>query len=163
MPNWLHKSYHNRDSNWAPLSVVIVAGVTKRAIHPLKKASATISILMSTNIWNLLSMAKGQLCRYVRTLLNLSVGSVNLPKTGLLRRETLAVWQPLHVQHQFATSLILPCYMKRVLMRGCVALCDGWPKPCKLVKTCLRNLGVTFGLLRSVTRRIISEYCRRFW
>ena len=49
MPNWLHKISHNLDSNLAPLSVVIVAGVQKRAVHPLKKALATVSALISTN------------------------------------------------------------------------------------------------------------------
>ena len=48
IPNWLHKPSHNFDSNWAPLSVVIVAGVPKRAIHPLKKASATVSARMAS-------------------------------------------------------------------------------------------------------------------
>ena len=55
IPNWLHKLSLNFDSNWAPLSVVIEAGVPKRAIHPLKKASATVSARMSTN-----GMASGQ-------------------------------------------------------------------------------------------------------
>ena len=49
IPNWLHKPSHNFDSNWAPLSVVIVAGVPNRAIHPLKKVPATISALISTS------------------------------------------------------------------------------------------------------------------
>ena len=49
MPNWLHKISHNLDSNLAALSVVIVAGVPKRAIHLLKKALATVSALISTN------------------------------------------------------------------------------------------------------------------
>ena len=52
--------------------------------------------------------------------------------------------------------------MNRVLMRGFVALCDGWPKPCKLVKTCLPNLGVTYGLVRPVDTshytRILSKF-----
>ena len=43
--------------------------------------------------------------------------------------------QLLHVRHQFATSLFIQCHMKHVLIRGFVALCDGWPKPWKLVKT----------------------------
>ena len=55
IPNWLHKPSHNLDLNWAPLSVVIVAGVPNRAIHPLKKASATVSALISTSC-----MASGQ-------------------------------------------------------------------------------------------------------
>ena len=55
IPNWLHKLSHNFDSNWAPVSVVIVAGVPKRAIQTLKKASATVSALISTN-----GMASGQ-------------------------------------------------------------------------------------------------------
>ena len=83
--------------NWAPLSVVIVAGVPKRAIHPLKKASATVSARIST-----MGMASGQrvkrsmqVSKYLKpsaygtgptismcTWSNLSVGSVNLPKTG---------------------------------------------------------------------------------
>ena len=53
--NWLHKLSHNYDSNFAPLSVVIVAGVPKRAIQPLKKVSATVSARISTN-----GMASGQ-------------------------------------------------------------------------------------------------------
>ena len=55
IPNWLHRPSHNFDSNWAPLSVVIVAGVPNRAIHPLKKASAFVSALISTS-----GMASGQ-------------------------------------------------------------------------------------------------------
>ena len=49
IPNWLHKPSHNFDLNWAPLFVVIVAGVPNRAIHPLKKASATTLALISTS------------------------------------------------------------------------------------------------------------------
>ena len=49
IPNWLHKLSHNFDSNWAPLSVVKVAGVPKRAIQPLKKASATVLARISTS------------------------------------------------------------------------------------------------------------------
>ena len=97
IPNWLHKPSHNFDSNWAPLSVVIVAGVPKRAIHPLKNASATVSARIST-----IGVASGQhvkrstqVSKYLKpsaygsgptksicTWSNLSVGSVNLPKTG---------------------------------------------------------------------------------
>ena len=106
IPNWLHKPSHNFDSNWVPLSVVIVSGVPKRAIHPLKKASATVSARIST-----IGMASGQrvkrstqVSKYLKpsaygrsptismcTWSNISVGSVNLPKTGLLWREILAV------------------------------------------------------------------------
>ena len=98
IPNWLHKPSHNFDSNWAPLYVVIVAGVPNRAIHPLKKASATVLSLISTR-----GIASGQLVkqstqvsRYLKPSAygkcptisicmwsNLSVGSSNLPKTGL--------------------------------------------------------------------------------
>ena len=94
MPNWLHKLYHNLDSNWAPLFVVIVAGVPKLAIHP-----ATFSDLMSTSGGALgyrVNRSK-QVNEYLEpseygkgptmlicTWSNLSVGSVNLPKTGLL-------------------------------------------------------------------------------
>ena len=97
IPNWSHKPSHNLDSNWAPLSVVIVAGVPKRAIHLLKKASATVLARIST-----IGMASGQrverstqVSKYLKPLAygrdptismctwsNLSVGSVNLPKTG---------------------------------------------------------------------------------
>ena len=49
IPNWLHKPSPNFDSNWAPLSVVIVAGVPNHAIHPLKKASESVSALISTS------------------------------------------------------------------------------------------------------------------
>ena len=97
IPNWMHKPSYNFYSNWAPLSVVIVAGVPKCAIHPLKKASATVSAGIST-----IGMASGQrvkrskqVSKYVKpsaygrgptisicTWSNLSVGSVNLPKTG---------------------------------------------------------------------------------
>ena len=58
IPNWLHKPSHNFDSDWAPLSVVIVAGVPNRAIHPLKKAWATVSALISTS-----GIASGQRVR----------------------------------------------------------------------------------------------------
>ena len=51
--------------------------------------------------------------------------------------------------------------MKRKLIRGFVALCDGWPKPCKLVKTCLQNLGLMYGLVCPVNTshhtRILSK------
>ena len=140
IPNWLHKSSHNFDSNWAPLSVVIVAGVPKRAIHPLKKASATVSAGISTN-----SMAAGQrvkrstqVSRYLKpsaygrgptilicTWSNLSVGSANLPKTGLLWRDILAVCQPLQERHHSAISIFIPCQTNRVFINGFVALCDG--------------------------------------
>ena len=114
IPNWLHKLSHNFDSNWAPLSVVIVAGVPKRAIQPLKKASGTVSARLSTS-----GMASGQrvnrstqVSRYLKpseygrgltisicTWSNLSVGSENLPKTGLLSRDILAIWRPLQKRH----------------------------------------------------------------
>ena len=142
----------------------MVAGVSKQASHPLKKASATVSDLISTRGR---PMASGQrvnwstrVSKYLKpseygkrptmslcTWSKLSVGSVNLAKTGMLWRETLAVWQPLHFWHQFATSLFMPCHMERILMRGFVALLEGWSKPCKPVKTFLRNLGVTYGLI----------------
>ena len=105
IPNWLHKLSHNFDSNWTPLSVVIVAGVPKRAIH---HPSATVSARIST-----IEMASGQrvkrsmqVSKYLKpsacgrgptismcTWSNLSVGSVNLPKTGLVWREILAPWK----------------------------------------------------------------------
>ena len=46
---------HNFASKWAPLSVMTVAGVPNRAIHLLRKASATVSALISTS-----GMASGQ-------------------------------------------------------------------------------------------------------
>ena len=99
IPNWLHKPSHNFDSNWAPLSVVIVAGVPKRAIHQLKKASATVPARIST-----IGMASGQrvkrstqVSKYLKpsaygrgpTILrckwsNLSVGSVKFVKNWLI-------------------------------------------------------------------------------
>ena len=140
IPNWLHKPSHNFYSNWVPLSVVIVAGVPNRAIHPLKKASATVSALISTS-----GMASGQcvkrstqVSRYLKPSAygrgqtisicvwsNLSVGSSNLPKTGLLWRDILAVWQPLQERHHLAISIFIPCQTNLVLSNGFVALCDG--------------------------------------
>ena len=99
IPNWFHKPSHNFVSDWSPISVVIVAGVPNHAIHPLKKASATVSALISTS-----GMASGQrvkrstqvsrdlkpsaYCNDPTTLIcmwsNLSVGSSNLPKNWLI-------------------------------------------------------------------------------
>ena len=76
---------------------------------------------------------------------NLSVGSSNLPKTGLLWRDILAVWQPLQERHHLAISIFIPCHTNLVLINGFVALCDGWPNPCKFEKTCFRNFAVTYG------------------
>ena len=138
--NWLHKPSHNFYSNWAPLSVVIVAGVPNCAIHPLKKASATVSALISTS-----GIASGQrvkrstqVSRYLKPSAygkcptisicmwsNLSVGSSNLPKTGLLWRDILAVWQPLQERHHLAMSIFIPCQTNLVSINGFVALCDG--------------------------------------
>ena len=56
---------------------------------------------------------------------NLSVGSSNLQKTGLLWRDTLAVWQPLQERHHLAMSIFIPCQTNLVLINGFVALCDG--------------------------------------
>ena len=143
-----YKVSQNLDSKWAPLSVVIVAGVPKRAtMHPLKKASATVFALTSTN-----AMASGTCVKrltHVNKYLGpaeygegptrwtcrwsyLSVGSLNFPKTGLIWRETLAVWQPVQDLHQFAISIFIPCHTKRVFIRGFVALWDGCPKPWSL-------------------------------
>ena len=119
--------------------MVIVAGVPKRAIHPLKKAWATVSAQISTN-----GMASGQgvkrstqVSRYLKPSeygrgptisifmwLNLSVDLAHLPKTGLLWRDILAVWQPLQERH-LAISIFIPCQTNRVLISGFVALCDG--------------------------------------
>ena len=86
--------------------MVIVAGVPNRAIHPLKKASATVSALISTS-----GMASGQrvkrstqVSRYLKQSAygkgptisicmwsNLSVDLSNLPKIGFLWRDILAV------------------------------------------------------------------------
>ena len=55
--------------------------------------------------------------------LNLPVGSSNLPKTGLLWRDILAVWQPLHERHHLAISIFIPCQTNLVLINGFVALC----------------------------------------
>ena len=80
------------DSNWAPLPVVIVPGIPKRAIHPLKKATAKVLARISTN-----GNRSTEVRRYIKpseygrgptisicTWSNLSVGSKNLLKTGLL-------------------------------------------------------------------------------
>ena len=56
---------------------------------------------------------------------NLMVGSSNLQKTGLLWRDTLAVWQPLQERHYLAMSIFIPCQTNLVLINGFVALCDG--------------------------------------
>ena len=45
---------------------------------------------------------------------NLSVGSSNLPKTGLLWRDILAVWQPLQERHHLAISIFIPCIDQRL-------------------------------------------------
>ena len=139
IPNWLYKPSHNFDSNWAPLSVMMVAGVPNHAIHPLKKPSATVSALISTS-----GIASGQhvkrstqVSRYLKPSAygkgptiyicmwsNLSVGSLNLPKTGLLWRDILAVWQPLQELHYLAMSIFIPCQTNLVLINGFVALCD---------------------------------------
>ena len=136
IPNWLHKPSHNFDSNWAPLSVVIVAGVPNRAIHPLKKALATVSALISTS--SIASGHKSQVSRYLKPSAygkgptisismwsNLSVGSSNLSKTGLLWRDILAVWQPLQERHYLAMSIFIPCQTNLVSNNGFVALYDG--------------------------------------
>ena len=83
---------------------MIVAGVPKRDIHPLNKALATVSALLSTN--GIASSQRVKRSTQVNKYLkpseygygptmsvwsNLSVGSVKLPKTDLLRREILAV------------------------------------------------------------------------
>ena len=140
IPIWLYKPSHNFDSNWAPLSVVIVTGVPNRAIHPLKKASATFSALLSTS-----GMASGQrvkrstqISRYLKPSAygrgptisicmwsHLSVDSSKLPKTGLLGRDILAVWQPLQERHHLAISIFIPCQTNLVLINSFVALCDG--------------------------------------
>ena len=158
--NCLHKPSHNFDSNWTPLSLMIVPGVPKRAIHLLKKASATVSARISTN-----GMASGQrvkqstqVSRYLKLLAygrvpsilictwsNLSVGSVNLPKTGSIWRDILAVWQSLQERHHLAISIFIPCQTNRVFISGLVALCDGWPNPCKFEKTFFRNFAVIYG------------------
>ena len=77
----------------------------------------------------------------------LSFGSENLPKTGLLWRDILAVWQPLQERHHLAMSigLFMPCQTNLVLISGFVALCDGCLNPCKHVKTVLRNFAVMYG------------------
>ena len=102
IPNWLHKPSHNIESNWAPLSVVIVAGVPNRAIHPLKKASANVWALISTSgiAFGQRVKRSTQVSRYLKPSeygkgriisicmwSNRSVGSSNLPKTGLLWRD----------------------------------------------------------------------------
>ena len=78
---------------------------------------------------------------------NLSVGSVNSPKTGWLWREILAVWQPLQERHHLAISMFISCHTNLVFINGLVALCDGWPYPCRFKKTVFRNLSVRYGRL----------------
>ena len=80
------------------------------------------------------------------TWINLFLGSVNLPKTNLLWRATFAVWQPLQLRLQFATSIFIQCQTNLLLISGFVALCDGCPNPCKLMRTFFRNLSVMYGL-----------------
>ena len=99
IPNWLHKPSHNNDSNWAPLSVVMVAGVPNHAIHSLKKASATVSALISTSGIASSQRVKRstQVSRYLKPsaygkvptisicmLSKLSVGSSNLSENWLI-------------------------------------------------------------------------------
>ena len=47
MPSATMRSLQSPDSNWLPLSVVIVVGMPNLAIHPCKKVQATVSALMS--------------------------------------------------------------------------------------------------------------------
>ena len=141
---------------------MIVAGVPKCAIHPLKKASSTVLAWIST-----IGMASGQhvkrstqVSKYLKpsaygrgptismcTWSNLSVGLVNLPKTGRLWREILAVWQPLQERHYSAISIFIPCHTSLAFIKGFVALCDGWPNPYKFKKTFFRNFSVRYGRL----------------
>ena len=57
---------------------------------------------------------------------NLSVGSSNLPKTGLLWRDILAVWQPLQKRHHLAIPIFIPCQTNLVLINGFVASPMRW-------------------------------------
>ena len=132
IPNCLHKLSHNFYSNWAPLSVVIVAGVPKRAIQPLKKASATISAWIFTN-----GMASDQrvnrstqVSRYLKPSeygrgptisicmwSNLSVGSENLQNWLIMTRYSggLATFS--------RTALIRNVYIHAVPNKSCI---DQW-------------------------------------
>ena len=139
IPNWLHKLSHNFDSNWAPLSVVIVAGVPNRAIHPLEKASATVSALISTS-----GMASGQLVKRSTQV------SRYLKPSAYGRGPTISIcmWSSLSRFVKFAENClimaryfsglatfartapfgniyIIPCQTNLVLINGFVALCDG--------------------------------------
>ena len=138
----------------------MVAGVLKRAINPLKKASASVPAFISTK-----GMASGQhvkrsmqVSKYLYpseygkgppmstwTWSNISSGSLNLPKADLLYL-VFAFWQPLQLRHQFAIAMFMPCQTNLPLISGLVAQCDGCPNPCKLVNTFFRNFSVMCAL-----------------
>ena len=109
-PNWLHKPSHNFDSNWAALSVVIVAGVPNRDIHPLKKASATVSALISTSGIDSGQRVKRstQVSRYLKPSAYGKGPTISIC-IGLLWRDILAVWQPLQERHHLAMYIFIPC------------------------------------------------------
>ena len=126
----------------------------------MKKASATVSARISTSGMASSQRVKRstQVSRYLKpsaygrgptisicTWSNLSVGSANLPRTGLLWRDILAVWQPLQERHYLVISIFIPCQTNLVLISCFVALCDGWLNPCKFEKTCFRNFAVLYG------------------
>ena len=108
--------------------MVIVVGVPNRAIHPLKKASATVSALISTS-----GIASGQrverstqVSRYLKPLAygkgptisismwsNLSVGSSNLQKTGLL-------WQDIIMATSARMAPLSNVYIHSVPDKSCI-------------------------------------------
>ena len=48
MPSSVAKWRHNSETNWLPRSDVMTDGVPKRAIHPWRRASASVSVDVST-------------------------------------------------------------------------------------------------------------------
>ena len=44
-------------------------------------------------------------------------------------------------------SIFITCQTNLVLISCFVALCEGWPKPCKFIKTFFQNFAIIYGLV----------------
>ena len=51
VPSWVARAWKRRDSNWRPLSVVMVEGAPKRATQWVTKIRATVSAVMGSHVY----------------------------------------------------------------------------------------------------------------
>ena len=154
IPNWANVFFHNSDVNWAPLSVVTVSGIPKRATQLSMNACKTVSAVVSgigttsghlvvrstmvSRYLNPRSTAKGPtrlMCTCSKRVVGTGIGLT----VGLVCSATLLAWQAWHCRAQRNVSRRMPGHVYVLAMMPRVALPERWDKLCTAQKIFLRH------------------------